>query len=375
MRKYIFLLLLPTLFVACSRHINIDIEGRLIDNAASMIYLVVENGTVDTLASAPIDADDRFHLKYTVTQPTVAFLCDDNGNALTMFLTEDAPLQLRTAEKGGYQVVGGPINDKYNITLRQLSDLAEQIMHIDPNSEAADEEHESLIAKYHSALASAITYNLDNIIGVELFIHQESLGMTAEDMRVRFAQFSPKMQALAPMRQFERYIEVMERCQVGQPFVDCELETITGEHTRLSDICGKGKWVLLDFWATWSAPCIENIPLLKEAYRQYALMGFEICSISLDPDIDRLRAYVAREQLLWKNMVNQSSEDALTVAEQYGVLYIPAYILISPDGTIVSRDLKAENLLHELQHYIEGDEFCTYPQLHSNHSVNAEGEK
>ena len=360
---------------ACHRQINIDIKGHLIDNAASMIYLITENGTVDTLASAPIANDDSFHLRCKIAQPTAAFLCDDNGNAITMLLTEDAPLQLYPTDKGGYMVEGGPINDKYNITMHQLSDLTEQIINIDHHSETAEEEYESLIAKYHAALSSAITYNLDNIIGVELFIHQESLGMEAEDMRVRFAQFSPQMQSLPQMLQFKSYIEIMERCQVGEPFVDAELQTITGEQLRLSDICGKRKWVLLNFWATWSIPCLHDLPLLREIYARYALMGFEICSISLDPDIEHLREVVAKEQLLWKNVINLNFEDETSISDLYGILAIPSYILIAPDGKIAARDLKADNLLHELQHYIEGADFCTFPQLHDNHIVDENREK
>ena len=375
MKKAILLLCIMAAMTACHRQINIDIKGQFTDHTASMIYLVTDNGYVDTLASAPVAADDTFHLRCKVTQPTTAFLCDDNGNAITMLLTEDAPLQLTATDKGGYMIEGGPINDKYNVTMRQLSDLTEQIMNIDHHSETAQEEYESLIAKYHAALSSAITYNLDNIIGVELFIHQESLGMTAEDMRVRFAQFSSQMQSLPQMTQFRQYIDIIERCQVGKPFVDTELFTITGEQTRLSEICGKDKWVLLNFWATWSAPCLQDIPLLREIYARYALIGFEICSISLDPDIERLREIVAKEQLLWKNVINQSPEGETALSELYGILAIPSYILISPDGKIVARDLKAENLLHELQHYIEGEDFCTFPQLHDNHQVDENSEK
>lgn len=362
-------------FVACSRHINIDIEGRLIDNAASMIYLVVENGTLDTLASAPITDDNSFRLRCKVEQPTVAFLCDDNGNAISMLLTESEPLTLRPAEKGGYTVEGGPINDKYNVTMRQLSDLAQQIMNIDQSSETAAEEYESLMAKYHDALSTAITYNLDNIIGVELFIQQESRSMTPEDMSVRFAQFSPQMQELKQMQQFKHYIDILQRSQIGKPFIDAEVMTITGEMTRLSDICGKGKWVLLDFWATWCGPCLEEMPQLKKAYASYALMDFEICGISLDPDIDRLRGYVAQEKLLWKNLIDLPEEGATSVAELYGVTAIPTNFLISPDGKIVARDLRGEDLIHQLQHFIEGEEFCAYPQLHNNQDVGKKSEK
>lgn len=375
MKRVIFSLGILISLVACNRSINIDIEGRLVSNGASMIYMVVQNNTVDTLASTPLLADNTFHLKCSVKQPTTAFLCDDNGNALTMFLTEDHPLKMLPTQGGGYSVEGGPINDKYNLTLRQISSLAEQIMHIDQHSETAEEEYESLVAKYHNAIATTITYNLDNIIGVELFLHHESLTMSAEDMRVRFAQFSPKMQALPPMRQFQKYIDIVERCQIGKPYIDATLQTITGQQMALSEICGKGKWVLLDFWATWSEPCLRTIPTLKEAYERYALTDLEICSISLDPDIERLRAFVAKNQMLWINAFNPTKEGERTVAEEYGIHSIPTNFLISPSGEIVARDLQGDNLLHELQHRLEGADFCTYPQLHNNQSITPEEQK
>lgn len=375
MRRAFTLLGILFMLVGCTHKINIDIKGQLIDSGASMIYMVVENTTADTLASAAINTDNTFHLVSKVAQPTTAFLCDDNGNALTMFLTEDSPLTLLPADGGGYVVEGGPINDKYNLTMRQLSDLARQIINIDQSSETAEEEYESLLAKYHDAIATSITYNLDNIIGVELFIHQESRNMTAEDMHVRFAQFSKQMQNLPQMKQFMEYIEVLQRSQVGKPFIDATTQTITGQEVQLSNICGKGKWVLLDFWASWCAPCVQDIPMLKAAYERYALMGFEICAISLDPDIDRLRDFIAEEELLWYNLIDQPSEDATPISKLYGVQYIPTNFLISPDGKIVAHDLHGEQLLHELQHHIEGADFCTFPQLHNNQHNNKSGEK
>ena len=375
MRRAFTLLGILFMLVGCTHKINIDIKGQLIDSGASMIYMVVENTTADTLASAAINTDNTFHLVSKVAQPTTAFLCDDNGNALTMFLTEDSPLTLLPADGGGYVVEGGPINDKYNLTMRQLSDLARQIINIDQSSETAEEEYESLLAKYHDAIATSITYNLDNIIGVELFIHQESRNMTAEDMHVRFAQFSKQMQNLPQMKQFMEYIEVLQRSQVGKPFIDATTQTITGQEVQLSNICGKGKWVLLDFWASWCTPCVQDIPMLKAAYERYALMGFEICAISLDPDIDRLRDFIAEEELLWYNLIDQPSEDATPISKLYGVQYIPTNFLISPDGKIVAHDLHGEQLLHELQHYIEGADFCTFPQLHNNQHNNKSEEK
>lgn len=318
-----------------------------------MVYLVVQNNQTDTLASATVRNDNTFHLRGSIDEPTTAFICDDNGNALAMFLTEDEPLTLRALTEGGYIAEGGPVNDKFNLIMSRLSDVTAQIMSLDPENEGAYEEYEALVAKYNSILSTAITDNLDNIIGVELFISQESRSMTAEDMRVRMNQFPPKMRALKPMREFEQYIETYARSEVGQPFIDIEVQSITGERMLLSQICGKGKWVLLDFWATWCEPCLHEIPIQQEAYNKYALQGFEICAISLDRDADRWRSFVAQSGLLWSHFIDSTDPVTPSVAEAYGLLTIPANFLISPDGEIVARNLHGEALLHELEHCFE----------------------
>ena len=341
------------LFASCQHGVHFDIEGRLTQKAASMVYLVVQNNQTDTLASATVRNDNTFHLRGSIDEPTTAFICDDNGNALAMFLTEDEPLTLRALTEGGYIAEGGPVNDKFNLIMSRLSDVTAQIMSLDPENEGAYEEYEALVAKYNSILSTAITDNLDNIIGVELFISQESRSMTAEDMRVRMNQFPPKMRALKPMREFEQYIETYARSEVGQPFIDIEVQSITGERMLLSQICGKGKWVLLDFWATWCEPCLHEIPIQQEAYNKYALQGFEICAISLDRDADRWRSFVAQSGLLWSHFIDSTDPVTPSVAEAYGLLTIPANFLISPDGEIVARNLHGEALLHELEHCFE----------------------
>lgn len=338
------------LLLSCSSNVKFDIEGHLVNNAASMVYLVVDGEQVDTLASAPISDDNHFRLQGEVAEPTTAFICDDNGNTLTILLTERAALHLRALPEGGYVAEGGPINDKYNLTMSRLSDIARQVLKLDPEDAMANEEYESLIAKYQQILSTAITDNLDNIVGVELFLAQESRSMTAEDMRVRLAQFSPQMRELAVMRQFAHYIEQYARSEVGEQITDVELNTLTG-YKALSEIC-QGKWVLLDFWATWCEPCIKDIPSLQQAYEKYAIRGFEICAVSLDMDEQRWRAYIAEHNLLWTNAIDLPAEGEPSVAELFGITSIPTNMLISPEGKIVARDIFGEELMHQLQHHL-----------------------
>lgn len=282
--KNIIRFILPFIALsACNRGVGFDIEGKLVDKAAGVVYLVAENTSVDTLATAAVEADNTFRLRGRVAEPATAFICDDNGNALAVLLIENSRLRL-TYTDDGYTVEGGPVNDKYNIIVRRLSNVARQIAEIDPQDETAEEQYESSMTKYRDILSTAISSNLDNIIGVELFIGQESKGMSAEEMRARLAQFSPRMRELSAMRRFEEYVNIYERTETGRPFIDMPLTTISGKDTSLGEICAENRWVLLDFWATWCEPCLEEIPYLQQAYAKYALQGFEICSISIDRD-------------------------------------------------------------------------------------------
>ncbi len=346
-----FILLLTTLS-ACTRGVGFDIEGKLTDNAAGVVYLVTENTSLDTLATAAVGADNTFRLRGKVAEATTAFICDDNGNALAVLLIEKSRLHLTPADNG-YIAEGGPVNDKYNIILRRLSNVASQVAEIDPEDEAAEEQYETLMTQYRDILSTAISSNLDNIIGVELFIGQESKGMSAEQMRTRLAQFSPDMRALSTMRRFEDYINTYERTETGRPFIDIPVTTISGEDTSLGEICADKRWVLLDFWASWSEPCLEEIPYLRQAYAKYALQGFEICSISIDRDPSRWRAFVAHNQMLWTNVLDSIDENDESAAKAYGLQSIPCNFLISPDGIIVARNLRGEELLKELETRLE----------------------
>ena len=349
MKQHIAYLLLLLLMASCSSGIKVDVQGQLIENAASKVYLVVENSTIDTLSSAEVASDNTFHIKANVEYPTTAFLCDDNGNALTVLLTEQSPLKLRALEQGGYIAEGGPVNDKYNLIMMRLSDLARQIAIIDPESEHAQEAYESLSMTYMQTLSTGVSDNLDNLAGVELFISQESKDMSAEDMRVRFNQFSPEMQRLPVMCDMNKYIDAYYRSEEGNQYIDVELAGIADDSIALSSICGNGRWILLDFWATWCEPCVELIPATQELYQKYALQGLEIVGISLDKDADRWREFVTRNQMLWTNTLDKTYEDDSSAAAQYGIKTIPYNILISPEGEIVARNLDIDELYHKLE--------------------------
>lgn len=119
---------------------------------------------------------------------------------------------------------------------------------------------------------------------------------------------------------------------------------LTGKSVGLNDF--RGKYVLLDFWGTWCAPCRAEIPYLKEAYKKFSSKGLVILSVAVQDSPDSLRAYIQRDQIRWGQILSQKIND------EYKIYAYPSNFLIDPEGKIITKNLRGTNLLTELSNLI-----------------------
>ena len=133
-------------------------------------------------------------------------------------------------------------------------------------------------------------------------------------------------------------LEQVARTSVGAMFTDFTIEhgNADGSAVSLSDYVGKGKFVLVDFWASWCGPCKEEMPNLKDVYERYKGDRFEIVGIAVSDKRPDTEAAVAKMELPWPIIYDAQS----IPSEIYGVNAIPHIILFDPDGKIVARDLR-----------------------------------
>ena len=107
--------------------------------------------------------------------------------------------------------------------------------------------------------------------------------------------------------------------------------------------------MVVDFWATWCGPCCREIPHLREAYAACKSKGLEIYGVSLDNDAAKWKTFVADNDMPWINVLGVSADKRSDAAAMYGISSIPANFLISPEGIIVARDLRGENIKARLE--------------------------
>lgn len=128
--------------------------------------------------------------------------------------------------------------------------------------------------------------------------------------------------------------------RVGKPVANVEAQDLGGKTIRLDGL--KGKYVLVDFWATWCGPCLVELPRLQEAYRKLHDSGLEIVSVSLDETRSAVVDFVKVRQLPWIQFHNGTA--GADLVEAFGVTSIPASYLIDPEGTIIRLDLRGPAL-------------------------------
>jgi peroxiredoxin len=140
------------------------------------------------------------------------------------------------------------------------------------------------------------------------------------------------------------------REQVGEPVAAFKFTSLAGEKVDLARY--RGSVVLLDFWATWTSPCMELIPVKKAAFKRYHHAGLEIVSISADFDKKELQSVIAREGIEWPQYYNPSGKDNAAV-KQFGIKHFPSMWILDRKGNIryisAAQDLnmKIESLLKE----------------------------
>ena len=156
-----------------------------------------------------------------------------------------------------------------------------------------------------------------------------------------------------PNNEFVKHVDqrVSSVIAIGSEAPDIVLPDPEGKERRLSDL--RGKVVLIDFWASWCRPCRAENPNVVRLYNKYRDRGFEIFSVSLDNGREAWLNAIAADGLVWPNHVSDLRGWSSAGGRLYGILSIPATVLVDREGKVLARNLRGPQLEQKLKELFE----------------------
>ncbi|MDX5423301.1 MAG: AhpC/TSA family protein [Hymenobacteraceae bacterium] len=334
------------------------LEGKLNNASSGQIYLF-ELGPQQFIPrdTAEINQDGTFAFEGKVEEPTFYRLSMDQQNGLMLVLDSgkikveaDAKDINGTAKVEGsedtrlFQELNKLVNES-RLQQMELEQRFSQAMQQGNEQEAEKIRQEYLvlqrkvkdfIAQHPGSVVSAF--------GTASLIDPVNDFAFADSMAHLFNENIPNSKYTAMLN--ER-LQPYRSTAIGQTAPDFSLPTPEGDSKSLSSL--RGKYVLIDFWASWCGPCRKENPNVVKMYNEYKNKGegFEIFGVSLDQSRDKWLKAIADDKLTWPHVSDLKGWES-SAAQLYNVTAIPQTVLVDPEGKIIAKGLRGEELEQKL---------------------------
>ena len=349
--------------MACSQNTaKYDVKGSGLEDGV-MVRLL------DQITSEPIDSavvsDGAFHMKGKAEKDAFLAVASEESGWEFPIINDGTPIEVDFEER---TLIGSDLNYRLSECDRKTSDiyedynafLEELIALPEAEQMARMPEYEEWFDKLGETYLGVIEENMDNLIPVAFI--RTVRGLAGEEkfneLLASDAPFAKHPYVLDLKRKIEeseakqKEAEEKKQAIVGQKFLDLEEADPDGNMHKLSEYAGQGKWVLVDFWASWCGPCKREMPNVVAAYKKYHDTGFDVVGLSFDKEKDPWVRAITEWEMPWIHLSDLKYWQTVA-SEVYNVNSIPDNLLIDPEGTVVARGLRGEALEAKLAEVIK----------------------
>lgn len=342
-------------------------------SAGEKVYLQFSTNPPTTLDSATLAADGTFTMKGTekeggnfymlnIADRQKVVLLVEGGENFTV--TADGFDQNSKGEPGAYEVKGSKNMDyyaklmdlnqamvnkvnKWNDEYAKATDKKDQkkMQEIQNNFQQAEMDHVAKIKAMLPEMGSSLVaiFAANNLLNPQ----RDFAEMEAVAQRFEKENPSPKI-----VQAYVGYIKRIKGVAVGDEAPDFTLNSPEGQDIALSSL--RGKYVLIDFWASWCGPCRMENPNVVKLYNKYKDKGFAIYGVSLDKDKAAWLGAIKKDGLTWTHGSDLKFWNS-AVAQTYGVNAIPATYLLDKEGKVIAKNLRGPSLEAKISELLGGE--------------------
>ncbi len=374
MRKLTFLLAASAVLAACGgkKTATLDAEGNPKDYVlygtvegstdGDTVYMVERQGRQYVNLDTAIITKGEFLFTGTQETPAMRYIsCPAQELSIDFFL-ENGDINMNITEGYGDAATGTPNNDIYqklrdemNKVQAEMKKIYDEAMKDDTMTKETvaikqQAKYEEMNVELNALTQQLMAENITTPAGIYL-LKQSYYDMDPNTLTELLVQIPAELND-EDVQRIKAAAEKQKQTAVGQKFIDFAMLTPDGKPIKLSDYAGKGKPVLVDFWASWCGPCRREMPNLVEIYKQYKGKGLEIVGVSLDRSNDAWVEAIKADGITWPQMSDLQYWNC-EGAQIYAVNSIPHVVLISGDGTIIARGLHGEELRAKIAEIFE----------------------
>ena len=338
-----------------AQQVKYSINGISKDNGKTVS--LIDRRTNQTVNTATV-VDGKFSMSGNAEKDAFMAIGIMENPWATIFFNDGTPMTINLNDS---TLKGSPTNERlvaYDVaTNAPIGNIQRKMLSM------SEEEQESKKLELTTAMVFAMmqmSYQVEKIFKEEnetlipaAFI-DEYLQMFGEEKLDSILNLKPVwanhplVQAKLKQIALQRAAEEKKNAFIGQQFTDLEEADVDGNMHKLSEYVGKGKWVLVDFWASWCGPCKAEMPNVVAAYDKYHAKGFDIVGLSFDNKKEPWVKAINELKMPWTHLSDLKGWNT-AASGIYNVNAIPDNLLIDPQGKIVARGLRADALHAKLK--------------------------